>query len=536
MSRPYDPFGRGGERTIVVPNPAGRRPVPPQGQPTPAPYPPPEPARPAYGQPEPARPEPPPRPEYGRPDQGRQDYGRQEHGRQDQGRQDYARQDYARPEPAARGYAPPDPGSNAWASPEPPPPPPPPPTSAERARALVLKRDIVVAPNQNPYLKAAGPLLLLFGRLRVQLSRASFANLMEQVASAIEDFEKDARAAGAPAEQTVTAKYVVCATADDVVQNIPTDERHVWTQYSMLSRFFRERIGGVRFFEELDRAKIDPSGNYHLLELQHACLAMGFQGIHRTSAGGSATLQQIQRNLYELLRRTRQINREISPRWQGRSLASVAAQAQVPLWATGSVVALLLLGFYLLLRFMLAGTTESAATALVTVHPQTELGIQRRIYTPPPPPPPPPPTSPTGKLRAALQDDIAAQRISVGESGNQIVLRLAAALFAPGDAGVKPEFKLLLDRLGKLLEIQGGAIKVVGHTDSAPIKNVRFPSNFHLSLERAKAVAQLLRTNLSKADRVEVEGKGADLPIAPNDTPEGRARNRRVEILIPRGG
>ncbi len=115
----------------------------------------------------------------------------------------------------------------------------------------MMKRDVVVAPNANPLLRSAAPLMLLLGRLRVQLSTASFSNLMEQVASSIEDLEKDARAAGVPAEQVRAAKYLVCATADDIVQNIPTDERRIWAQYSMLSRFFGERVGGVRFFEEL---------------------------------------------------------------------------------------------------------------------------------------------------------------------------------------------------------------------------------------------------------------------------------------------
>ena len=49
--------------------------------------------------------------------------------------------------------------------------------------------------------------------------------------------------------------------------------------------------------------KLDPTANYSVLELQHACLALGFQGMHRTSAGGLAKLQMIQRNLYEMLRR-----------------------------------------------------------------------------------------------------------------------------------------------------------------------------------------------------------------------------------------
>ncbi|MCK2055254.1 type IVB secretion system protein IcmH/DotU, partial [Methylobacterium sp. 37f] len=352
MSPPFDRFGPGGERTILVPNPGGRRPA--NGGQTPfAPV------------PEPGRGESrrsPGGPDSHRPGAGQPGYG-------------------AGHAAAAPGYgAGPAQGADDWATPTPSPVTPGPsvPTDGEASgRALVLKRDVVVAPNENPFLQAAGPLLLLFGRLRVQLSRASSANLIEQVAAAIEDFAKEARAAGAQPQQIDIAKYIVCATADDVVQNIPTDDRNVYTQHSMLSRFFGERRGGVRFFEELDRAKVDPSGNYHLLELQHACLAMGFQGIHRTSAGGAAALQQIQRNLYELLRRTRPATREISPRWQGQEIAQAASQAQVPLWATGAVVMMLLMAFYLLLRFLLSDTAEATATALVSVHPQTEIGIQR---------------------------------------------------------------------------------------------------------------------------------------------------------------
>jgi type VI secretion system protein ImpK len=66
------------------------------------------------------------------------------------------------------------------------------------------------------------------------------------------------------------------------------------------------------------------------------------------------------------------------------------------------------------------------------------------------------------------------------------------------------------------------------------MKSVRFPSNFELSVERAKAVAAVLKTGLADSSRVEVAGKGPDEPIAPNTTPEGRAKNRRVEIFIER--
>ena len=123
---------------------------------------------------------------------------------------------------------------------------------SRRARSRV---DELVAPNTNPIMRAAGPLLLLLGRLRVALLRASFASLMEQVADAIKFFETDIRSAGISEQQANSAKYILCATADDIVQHIPTEDRHVWTQYSMLSRFFGERVGGVRFFEILEHTR-----------------------------------------------------------------------------------------------------------------------------------------------------------------------------------------------------------------------------------------------------------------------------------------
>ena len=86
----------------------------------------------------------------------------------------------------------------------------------------------------------------------------------------------------------------------------------------MLSRFFGERVGGVRFFEILNHHKLDPLINYPVLELQHACLALGFQGMHRANpTGGLASLQQIQRDLYETLRRVR-------PKVDARSVAALA--------------------------------------------------------------------------------------------------------------------------------------------------------------------------------------------------------------------
>jgi type VI secretion system protein ImpK len=471
---PSDPFGRS-DRTIIRPNPAGRR----------APLP----SRPAQATP--AAPSP-----------------------------------YAPPAAASPGVPG---GSDDWISAAQPAPPRPAPPPGPAAGPLP-GRGQLLTPNANPLLRAASPLLLLLGRLRSQLSSAPPAQLLGQVTETIEAFEHEVRAAGASAEQTRTAKYILCAAADDIVQNIPGEDRHVWTQYSMLSKFFGERVGGVRFFEELDRAKADPSVNYDLLELMHACLALGFQGIHRTSAGGAANLQMIQRNLFETLRRVKQPDPELSPRWRGQAVASQVARFKVPVWSVAALAGVAVLGLYFVFRFLLSGNAEAAATAMLSVHPKGELGIVRKVFSAPPPPVPPPPVPP--KVCGAVQPPIVCQ-----VTPNVIIVRLVdITLFEPGQAAVRDEFKPLIERIASVLETEGGAVKVLGHTDNVPIRTARFASNLQLSQARAKAVGDLLQTKLSKPDRITVEGKGADAPIADNASREGRAKNRRVEIVIQRQG
>ncbi len=476
---PSDPFGRS-ERTIIRPNPGGRRATPG--------------AAPAGAAPPPvaAAPQPYNTPAYNTPA-------------------------YSAPAPAAAT-------SDDWIN-QPARAPEPPPAPSGGARVLP-QRDQLLTPNANPLLKAAGPLLVLLGRLRAAVATASPAQLLGQANDSIEAFEHEVRAAGVSSEQARTAKYVLCATADDIVQNIPGEDRHVWTQYSMLSKFFGERVGGVRFFEELDRAKADPSINYNLLELMHSCLALGFQGMHRTSSGGVAALQTTQRNLYETLRRMKQPDPELSPRWQGQAIASAATRFKVPVWSVAAVASLLLLGLYFVFRALLGGHSEAAASALIAVHPTGELGIQRKVFSAPPPPVP----QPQAKVCATVRPPIICQ-----VTPNLIIVKLVdITLFEPGQAQVRDEFRPLIERIAAVLNEEGGAIKVVGHTDSAPIRTARFPNNTALSLERAKAVAALVTAKLSKADRMSVDGKGPDVPIAANETREGRAKNRRVEILIQR--
>ncbi|HLW92875.1 MAG TPA: type VI secretion system protein TssL, long form [Roseiarcus sp.] len=511
MSNPDDPFGRR-DRTIIRPNPGGRRPGPGQGGAPPASAP-----NPPVSYP------PPPQPANSPPPQSRQPPPYQPPG----------------------GYPPPpgqQPNWDGWAQ-SPTPQAANPYLQAQRGGEPLVPAPAsphipvdIVSVASNPLMRAASSLLLLLGRLRASLSRAGSGQLMDQVAQSISQFENDAKAAGVATEQINAAKYALAATADDIVQNLPTDDRHLWTKYSMLVRFFGERTGGVRFFQELDRAKQNPALNIGLLEVMHACLSLGFEGVYRTSAGGVGTLQGIRRDIYETIRRVHSKTIEdLSPHWRGQTIALVANRFRVPVWSGAALACLILLGVYLVLRNFLSDEAEALALKMAGLTPNTELTIARETVVKPPPDPPKRVSTQLERIRAALADEIMAGKLSADQTATTIFVRIGnVVLFPSGEAKVSASFAPIAAKIAKTLEKEPGDIHVDGYSDTDPIKTVTFPSNWELSEARAKSVAAMLKPGLSKPERVIVAGKGSDNPIAPNDTPENKSKNRRVEISIPR--
>ncbi len=130
----------------------------------------------------------------------------------------------------------------------------------------------------NPITQAAVPLLVLLGRLRQMSWKWMPWPLMQHVARSIKEFERSSLAKGINPEQVQIAKYTLCATADDIVQNLPEGDKHVWLQYSMLAQFFGERTSGTVLFEKIRQLIANPTVYYDLLELIHACLSLGFEG------------------------------------------------------------------------------------------------------------------------------------------------------------------------------------------------------------------------------------------------------------------
>lgn len=392
----------------------------------------------------------------------------------------------------------------------------------------------------NPVERAASPLIALLGKLFHTGNHVDPKGLRDRVIQEIRVFETNARMAGVSSENIFVARYVLCTAIDEAVLNTPWGSRSSWGNESLLVTFHKEASGGVRFFQLLNRMSQDPAGNLDLLELMYICLMMGFEGKYRLDDAGVTHLEEVKDQLYRTIRQQRgDIERSLSPSWEGVKQASRTLVAFVPVWVLAAGLGTLLLLAYAGFSFKLSSDAAPALEKLTAIE---ATRMPQRVVTMPRKPAPPvaPPPTPVRALSLArlLADDVAAGLITLDEDAyRSLIVVRGDGLFASGRTTVRPAYVELLKRIARALDEFPGQVLVTGHTDNVPIRTLRFPSNWHLSRARAQAVLKILAADAGPAERYQAEGRGEREPLAPNDTPANRARNRRVEItLLPHSG
>jgi chemotaxis protein MotB len=141
------------------------------------------------------------------------------------------------------------------------------------------------------------------------------------------------------------------------------------------------------------------------------------------------------------------------------------------------------------------------------------------------------------ELQEALDQEIEAGQVAVEREGSKVIIRIQEkGSFGSGSASLDPEFFEVMDKITAVLQDKSGKIVVAGHTDNIPIRTGRFRSNWELSSARAVTVLHaMLRNPNIEEERVQVEGHADTNPLVDNDTPENRAKNRRVELIVIKG-
>lgn len=390
----------------------------------------------------------------------------------------------------------------------------------------------------NPLLAAAANLLILFGRLRTGMVEMQAEPLMQHVVNEIGMFEQNAVNAGADPMEAQIAKYALCGTADDIVQNLPGADRGRWIEYSMVAQFFQKRDSGVGFFQEAEKAMQAPGQRYQLLELMLVCLSLGFEGQYRTAPNGGMELSRIRSAIYETLRRVQpRPDEDISVNWAAVPLNAGRRYGGIPMWIVGAVAAVVVVGSYAGLSTYINNEGNDVARQLNLMHPNTaQISLVRSAaaveYEPVVD------TTQLERIEASLADQIADGSVEIGEKGQYIFVRVGnALLFDSGQADVKQAFGPVAEKIAATLNAESGPIIVQGFTDGIPASGRgRYKTNLELSVARAEGVKTVLSPLVTDSSRISVDGRGEADPIATNDTAEGRALNRRVEILIARDG
>ncbi|HEY0419213.1 MAG TPA: type VI secretion system protein TssL, long form, partial [Acetobacteraceae bacterium] len=383
------------------------------------------------------------------------------------------------------------------------------------------------------------PLLQLLARLRNTLSQPDAADLRERATRELRAFEKSGRGAGIPMEQLQPAHYALCASLDDVVLNTPWGSSGVWDQRSLVATLHGEVRSGERFFVILNQLKDAPGTYLPVLELMYLCLSLGFMGRYRLSPRGPGELEKLREDLYAVIMRQRQAPPpELSPHWQGVAAPYRPARARLPVWVAGvaglAVVAALFLWFSGNLN---AASDDLFARMMKAPPSQMPQILRAAAVVPPPPPPAPPEPGVLDKLRTFLKPEIDQRLVAVlGDEATPVVRIRNRGMFPSGSATVQPQFIPLLERIGAALKTEPGSVLVVGHSDNQPIRTVQFPSNFHLSTARADAARAVIARALGDGGRIKSEGRADSEPVASNATREGQEENRRIEVVLRRGG
>ena len=386
----------------------------------------------------------------------------------------------------------------------------------------------------NVLMEAAHPVLELVCRLKLREFEEAIEPLRVRLRAMIDAFDERVRRAGVDEQSRTVVHYCLCTFVDEAVAATPSGGAGAWASHSLLVTFHKEASGGERFFSFLDSLSRDPATHLDVLELIYVMLALGMEGRYRLLENGPFQLETVR----DKLRRMLVAQRGSLPAWPG------AAHMIENKWQGR--------GQWPVSRMLVAGALAMSASLAVTLEislheqawPVVETLGRVRVAQVSAPTPSPASTASSAStnviaqtLSHRLAQDLDAHRVAIYGSPGRAVLTLGSdGLFASGSSTVLASRAELLRRIGGALRDLDARIVVVGHTDDEPTSPGR-PTNWQLSLARATVVVNLLREEAGDPERFFAQGRGASEPVAANDSPANRARNRRVVVtVVARGG
>ncbi|GJH25184.1 DotU family type VI secretion system protein [Caballeronia novacaledonica] len=400
---------------------------------------------------------------------------------------------------------------------------------AERARTEDAPRApaLTAASGLNPLVRAANPLIELALPLRQRAAMTDIEALRSELVRMVRAFEEEARASRIDTEKLAAARYCLCTCIDEAISGTPWGSG-VWASRSLLVTFHNEASGGERFFLILQRLAQDPARNIDVLELLYVILSLGFEGRYRLIDGGRSQLDSVRERLERIIRDQRgAFENELSVHWRPAERARRPLGQRMPPWVCAALAGVVVVATHIALAMSLNRTSDPVFEALDRIRVSERPAAPASVIAPAAMP------AAAANLAAFLAPEIREGLVSVREAADRSIVTINGDnLFASGSATLDPAYDTLIGRIAQALAGVPGKVVVTGHTDDQRLVSARFPSNWHLSQARADSVRAMLASLTGTPARFSAEGRGDAEPLASNDTPAGRAKNRRVEITL----
>ncbi|MBD2779198.1 DotU family type VI secretion system protein [Xenorhabdus sp. 38] len=378
----------------------------------------------------------------------------------------------------------------------------------------------------NPLVSAANPLLNTIPQIRHSITHPDPIHLRQQLINEIRHFEVECQHNKLPYEVIIGARYCLCTALDEAAALTPWGLRSVWSGSGLLVTFHNETWGGEKFFQLLAKLSQNPKEHLFLLELIYFCLQLGFEGRYRVMDNGRSQLETIKQRLYQLIRSVRgHYPLELSPHVQAIAIPNKTGSFSLPIWVVAAILSFLLCILYISLNAKLNNIIDPVLAKINQADLlEPSFGNPGLL-----------PQAPVINLKGLLRNDIDAGLINITTMPDKNVITLKGdGLFKSGSNQIETSYLNVIKHIAEAINHIQGDILVTGYTDNIPISSrySPFPSNRALSLARAESVQRELQRYLNQPERVSAKGKGAQDPIAPNNTRDNRAKNRRVEIIL----
>ena len=347
---------------------------------------------------------------------------------------------------------------------------------------------------------------------------------------------------GVPLSRADQGAWFVAALLDDIALNTPWGGNSGWPRMPLVVSMYGNVDAGERFFDLAEDLIRFPERDPQLMELVFLCLSLGFRGKFRRNGGqGEAEIARLRGQIARLLRDRDAAEAPLAPHWQGVVADDEVKRFIVPLWSIALITLALITAVYVGFGVKLSNKGEQLFTLASVLPPPERAEIFRPVIE----------TVDKPQLsadplvfellplfgEAAPEDRV--QALTGREDVSIAVVVVQAKepeVFRSAKADLNKEYVELINTMAAVIveNIEFiGSVRVVGHTDSIQVRTSNpFRSNQGLSEGRAKTIAEMLIAAGVPAGLVSSEGKAATDPIADNGTRDGRARNRRVEIVL----